>query len=207
MKPDIVYRPFEPQDFDVVADITAKQWYSYLPQEQERIVAEGDVCEHLGHSSYAVSALVNDVLGGVCFVYYNHQYPYEKKTSAALEDLESRYADVVDVRKNLFILDHEFAQMEAVTEERGDNKTGRLELLLISPSMRGHGLGKGLLERGLRWLRAEGACSFRLSTDEDCDYSFWEHKGMKRVSDWSLPWDEIGIRRDFHTYVYEGSIG
>lgn len=55
-----------------------------------------------------------------------------------------------------------------------------LELFLVSPDARGHGVGGGLWKRTMHMLRNNGVNRYYLHTDSACDVSFYDYHGLRR---------------------------
>lgn len=55
-----------------------------------------------------------------------------------------------------------------------------LALFVVSSSCRGKGIGKMLFQSVLKYMKQEKLKEFYLFTDTSCNYSFYEHQGMKR---------------------------
>ncbi len=59
-----------------------------------------------------------------------------------------------------------------------------LELFLVSPDARGHGVGGGLWKRTMRMLRNNGVNRYYLHTDSACDVSFYDYHGLRKDASW-----------------------
>lgn len=82
---------------------------------------------------------------------------------------------------------------------------GVLQLLVVSPEARGLGLGRRLMGVALDRMRRAGARRYRLSTDEACDWRFYEHLGLTRVAQEAS--GALGAPdRPFLHFVYEGGL-
>lgn len=89
----------------------------------------------------------------------------------------------IDARADVAFLNEENAFMHRVAQEQGDEGAGIVKLLILAPEARGQGVGRSLLEQGLAWLKEHGATSVRLVTDDECDWSFYDHIGMDRIAE------------------------
>ncbi len=98
----------------------------------------------------------------------------------ALINADPRGAQMLDM------FEHGFLVREDILEEDSDVRAdtqGELELFMVNPDVRGHGVGRALWEDLLGALRAMGVRAFFLHTDSSCDYGFYDHKGLVRVAE------------------------
>ena len=58
---------------------------------------------------------------------------------------------------------------------------GQINLVIILPEWQGRGLGRALVDRAREELRKLGCSRFFLMTDNQADWQFYEHIGMKRI--------------------------
>lgn len=87
----------------------------------------------------------------------------------------------IDARADVAYLNEENEFMQKAAEERGLEGVGIIKLLILAPEARGVGIGRALFSRGAEWLREHGATRVRLVTDDECNWSFYDHIGMDRV--------------------------
>ena len=59
---------------------------------------------------------------------------------------------------------------------------GELELFIVNPDVRGHGVGGQLWRRMQEHFAAWDVPAFYLHTDSDCDVSFYDHKGLNCIA-------------------------
>ena len=59
---------------------------------------------------------------------------------------------------------------------------GELELFIVNPDVRGHGVGGRLWRRMQEHFAAWDVPAFYLHTDSDCDVSFYDHKGLDCIA-------------------------
>lgn len=92
--------------------------------------------------------------------------------------------------------------MESSLEGAADpDRVGQLQLLVVDAAARGRRVGSRLMRDALAHMAGMGLDRYRLSTDSDCDWEFYEHIGLRRVA-------EATSREDgaFRLYVYEGDL-
>lgn len=83
-----------------------------------------------------------------------------------------------------------------------------VELFVVAPQARGHGVGGKLWKRAVESFERFEAPMFYLHTDADCDVSFYDHHGMRRVAE-RLTKDHPSDKRDggermSDMYIYAG---
>lgn len=94
-------------------------------------------------------------------------------------------------------------------EEVGEAKeTNRAEIVLfiVSPEMRGKGVGRRLFDHMLSYFRAIGAGGYFLFTDSSCNVGFYEHNGLKRKASRTLAVDGGTEADTLGCFLYEGSV-
>ena len=65
-----------------------------------------------------------------------------------------------------------------------DLTQAELELFLVSPDARGHGVGGGLWKHTMHMLRNNGVNRYYLHTDSACDVSFYDYYGLSKDASW-----------------------
>ena len=79
---------------------------------------------------------------------------------------------------------------------------GQINLVIILPEWQGRGLGRALVDRAREELRKLGRSCFFLMTDNQADWQFYEHIGMKRILE-----DHSQDTGDgFIVYIYGGEV-
>ncbi|KFI93771.1 GNAT family N-acetyltransferase [Bifidobacterium stellenboschense] len=88
-----------------------------------------------------------------------------------------------------------------------DRTPAELELFVVAPAARGHGVGGTLWRNLLASFAEAGAPRYYLHTDSSCDVGFYEHKGLARVAERYAkdhPGEHVGDGEDI--YIYEGEV-
>lgn len=84
---------------------------------------------------------------------------------------------------------------------------GELELFLVAPAARGHGVGGTLWRRMLDHFAAEGVERYYLHTDSTCDVGFYDHKGLRRVAErYAKDHADEPAGNGEDVFIYEGGI-
>ncbi|MEE0654554.1 MAG: GNAT family N-acetyltransferase [Bifidobacterium criceti] len=102
------------------------------------------------------------------------------ETVRALINADPRGAQMLDMFEHVFLVREDI--LEEDSDVRADTQA-ELELFMVNPDVRGHGVGRALWEDLLGALRAMGVRAFFLHTDSSCDYGFYDHKGLTRVAE------------------------
>ncbi|WP_281221741.1 GNAT family N-acetyltransferase [Photobacterium sanguinicancri] len=71
----------------------------------------------------------------------------------------------------------------ALNDKLGEEDAGlfdsEINLFIVSPELKGKGLGRKLMDRYVHFCKANGIATAFLWTDVDCDYSFYQKYGFK----------------------------
>ena len=202
----VIYRLYNDNDYEALTEILADQWYPHLDHKYAMICAAAEVDVHLAHTTHAITAEVDGKVMGVSFA----RWQDSTRTWERLEhmrDLVNEYKDEIDVVQEIILLRDENNLMRRVVAEHGGDSVGALELLIVSPEARGLGIGKSLFQQNTQWLKEQGAKAYRLTTDDDCDWGFYEYIGMVRKGELVASITETQkLDEPFRIYVYEGSL-
>lgn len=88
--------------------------------------------------------------------------------------------------------------------ESGCNPSYELVLFAVSDETQGRGVGSALLNAAQEYLRSQGATHAFIYTDTDCNWRYYERRGMKRKAERALPAeDAAAAERPFLMFVYE----
>ncbi|WP_026181925.1 GNAT family N-acetyltransferase [Alloscardovia criceti] len=200
MNQSVLVRPAEEKDFDQLSHIMFHTWYE-MDMEQAsahttqllHALSRYDVAHYLETSTHALVAIdeahstaQQDHVLGVAMWRNDADWRahISQKSVAASElqkidnlrrmdaDFEKMYQEFSeDAQRTVDLARHAAAQSEA-----------ELRLFMIASQARGRGVGKKLLSRAENSMRTSGARQYYLYTDSECDYSFYDYKGMKRVT-------------------------
>ena len=97
--------------------------------------------------------------------------------------LPTTFADP-EAAKHMAALKSGFSvELDLEREGRANETTmGELELFIVNPDVRGHGVGGRLWRRMQEHFAAWDVPAFYLHTDSDCDVSFYDHKGLDCIA-------------------------
>ena len=186
----IIYRPITWKDVDAVVDLFERTW----PQDgalagtrSSLLISRYFVLHYLQPTTFANAAFAADgTLAGVTFVRVAGECPQldeidvaeEMAATERLIRTNAEAAKRLDMVQNAFRL-----ELELEREGKANETTlGELELFVVNPDVRGHGVGGGLWKRMQQYLAAWNVDAFYLHTDSDCDVRFYDHKGLECIA-------------------------
>lgn len=81
---------------------------------------------------------------------------------------------------------------------------GELSYFIVSPKYRGKRIGKLLFQKAIDYIYSQKISEFFLFTDTNCNYSFYEHLGMKSkcIKDYDFGEYNHSKKVSFFIYVY-----
>ncbi|WP_432624155.1 GNAT family N-acetyltransferase [Bifidobacterium sp.] len=187
----IIYRPITWKDVDAVVDLFDRTW----PQDGalggtrfSLLISKYFVLHYLQPTTFANAAFTQDgTLAGVTFIRVAGERPQldeidvadEMDATERLIRTNSEASKRLDMVKNAFALELDLERGSKANE----TTLGELELFVVNPDVRGHGVGGGLWKRMQQYLAAWDVDAFYLHTDSDCDVSFYDHKGLERIAE------------------------
>ncbi len=182
---DLICRPFEPSDFDAVCDLIAKVWHTEGSSEETFLSSRSDASYYLSVSQYLCVAEKNHKIVGLIFAGNGENNPTTKpwrliKVSAQhlAEALEgSRYYEL-----NYQYIKTESKLIKAFRCSNDPRAAWEITLFCIDPQEQGHGIGGLLFSKVIDFFISQNARGFFLATDDGCDFSFYDYKGLERVS-------------------------
>lgn len=200
----VTYRPFEEGDADALARLVARQWYGELKEAASLASGTDELCHHLARSTAGFVAVRDGALVGACLAHAGQPTHAALWQGRAKENARLARDAGIDAHAPAALVDDEDALVEEVALALGEEATGYLELLIVSPAAQGLGVGRTLMGMGLDHLRDAGATRFRLVTDDGCDWQFYDHIGMRRVGEREAraTSEADGLR----VYCYEGDL-
>ena len=138
-------------------------------------------------ASPVVGAFAADgTLAGVTFIRVAGEAPQldEIEVGEEMKALERRIDADPEAAKHMAALKSGFSvELDLEREGRANETTmGELELFIVNPDVRGHGVGGRLWRRMQEHFAAWDVPAFYLHTDSDCDVSFYDHKGLDCIA-------------------------
>lgn len=207
----ITYRAFAADDFPQAAELVRLAWCTELGEPAGNLAAQLELATYLGRATWGlVAEREGELLGVVLGAVHGDEIPQLEHWRAEVARLE---AEVSKDGETAALVQTEMAgvaeedRLEAEYRASGaEENDAALKLLVVSPGARGLGVGGRLFAAGVEHARTSGARGYHLLTDDACDVSFYEHKGltqaMRKVSEAEWPGGTGADGKDFHIYVY-----
>lgn len=189
-KSAIVFRPLGWNDLDAVTELFDRTWpqdVDELGVNMSRLISRYFVLHYLQPTTFANGAFTADgTLAGVTFIRVAGEAPQldEIEVGEEMKALERRICADSKAAKHLAALKSGFSvEIDLEHEGRANETTmGELELFIVNPDVRGHGVGGQLWQRMQEHFDAWDVPAFYLHTDSDCDVSFYDHKGLDCIA-------------------------
>ena len=199
--PILRVRDFTSVDFSQLSYIMPPEWlFDGLTDEQKTAQANMDFAGVLRASNIRLVATIDDgtnydpVLVGIAFA-STTRLP-EPKDAFVWKDVYEKASETLRygaqparIARTYELQLGERGQMliDAAGEARGED--AELELFVVNPEYRSHGVGKALMAEFQKRLEGLGAQSYWLQTDSTCTWQWYENHGYTRVADVELSAD------------------
>ncbi len=214
-KTPLVYRPFTKADFAAAARLYQAQWCSEISDAAGQIASQVDLCAYLAQANWSLIAEKPQVNGGapqllgVTLLSLKEQAcPNAATWLSRREDLLAKAAAdsalLAEVRSDVDMLEEEAQLGDEYAASGQVGSAAELKLLIVSPAAQGLGVG-GRLFSAAREEAHKAAGGMFLLTDDSCDFSFYEHKGLTRKVTRRTQVDQLACPQDaaeFNLYVY-----
>lgn len=189
-KSTIVFRPLGWNDLGTVTELFDRTWpqdVDELGPDMSRLISRYFVLHYLKPTTFANGAFTADgTLAGVTFIRVAGEAPQldEIEVGEEMKALERRICADSKAVKHMAALKSGFSVEIDLEREGHANETtmGELELFIVNPDVRGHGVGGQLWRRMQQHFAAWDVPAFYLHTDSDCDVSFYDHKGLDCIA-------------------------
>ena len=207
---ELTFRPFDEKDFEPLAELVGRTWLADFPARAQGAAGRVELAHYLARATWSlVAGRGSQIMGAVLLS--------ERGRAAIAGDwaaLEERLTE--DAEKDPELAEAIRTEMSGVEEEAAleadylatgaPGTAATVKLLIVSPDAKGLGIGGRLFSSALEHLRETGAAGYHLLTDDACDVSFYEHKGLRqalrRRSQAYWPGADPATD-DFFVYVYE----
>lgn len=200
--------PFEDDDLPKLISIIEHVWYldGDESKDESRSLATIDVAYFISVSTHRFVAKQDGQILGLIFC-SNGETPVDYEKWQKLEQESTIHA------KKLFSqADFEDYEIFGEVESRlvhnywntntNDSKW-EITLFCVNPAVKSQGIGGMLFSYILSFMKEQGAKHYFLVTDDDCDFGFYQHKGLTCK-------DKTAIKsstKDFgFAYIYAGDL-
>lgn len=199
--PILKVRDFTSVDFSQLSYIMPPEWlFDGLNDDQKTAQANMDFAGVLQVCNIRLVATIDDgtdydpVLAGIAFA-RTERLP-EPKDAFVWRDVYEKASETLRYGAlpartartyELQLGERGQLLIDAAGQDRGEDT--ELELFVVSPASRSHGVGKALMAAFEERLRELGAQSFWLQTDSTCTWQWYDAHGYARVADVELSAD------------------
>ena len=207
---ELTFRPFDEKDFEPLAELVGRTWLVDFPTRAQEAAGRVELAHYLAQATWSLIAERGGALMGAVLL-------SERERAAIAGDwvaLEGRLAEEAEkdpgfaeaIRTEMSGVEEEAALEADYLATGAPGTAATVKLLIVSPDAKGLGIGGRLFSSALEHLRETGAAGYHLLTDDACDVSFYEHKGLRqalrRRSQAFWPGADPATD-DFFVYVYE----
>ena len=206
---EIIYRPYEPQDFDALSQIINITW------EHEKSYSSATAVRLSG--AYLRLCLTEQTFTQVAL---SGGKPVGIIMGNSLCSSHRPLRRLLQAKQALFMLSltaegrrarHFFEEVDQIYEKllSGQPKhyEGELSFFAIHPDYRGRGIGKELYRRLLSYMNSENIQRFYVFTDTTCNYGFYEGQNMLRCGTEKATLQVNGNPKEFLFFIYENFTG
>lgn len=187
----VEFRPVKINDIDAIVEEYERTWgiAHAVGADASRNLSRRFVLHYLEPSTHGTVATIDGKFMGLLLarVYGdNVMFPQvknmlKKQEESMMANNDSQYAKALDAAIGMGQIER---KLEAVSHIN-DLTQAELELFVVSPDARGHGVGGGLWKRTMQHLRHRGVNRYFLHTDTACDVSFYDYHGLRRDATWA----------------------
>lgn len=184
--PSLKFRPFADDDFESLSDIYGRLWCDARREDEMRLFGAVAVATYLSISPHSVVAehdgrAIGCALGRVAGEASPSQWRWHR--NLLIKAARAFYPELSRRMHDQLLVDRRELDVAATYLQRDDDCTSaELNLLMVDPDAKGLGVGGRLFDLMRRELDAEGADGFFLMTDDECDFAFYDHKGLSRLA-------------------------
>ena len=191
---ELTFRPFDEKDFEPLAELVGRTWLADFPARAQEAAGRVELAHYLAQATWSLVAERGGQIMGAVLV--------QRLAEDAEKDPELEEA----IRTEMSGVEEEAALEADYLATGAPGTAATVKLLIVSPDAKGLGIGGRLFSSALEHLRETGAAGYHLLTDDACDVSFYEHKGLRqalrRRSQAFWPGADPATD-DFFVYVYE----
>ncbi|MCQ2070737.1 MAG: GNAT family N-acetyltransferase [archaeon] len=195
---ELVIRDFEERDYGPLVKIVNDEWTFHLYGDDWPYLARMYIRGYMDISDYIkVLDMDGEAVGIVC-AWSRHP----REPSDVIRTFEKEYAgsEYIRDRDVMDAIDDRFVK------EYGTEDMGKLELLIVSPSVKGRHAGTMLLEAAVAHLRKDGCKGMFVATDDYCNYGFYEHLGAVRIGMDTCTVQKLPLERYMYVLAFDRKV-
>lgn len=201
----VLYRPFEEDDFDVLAEILQLQWHTKTENDVfNYLEACDDLAYCLSTSTFSQVALVDGAPRGIALARSGDpESAWSQRWLSASKDFlgQMERLDAQGLARYRAFIDEADRINTQMIREGGVDASSEVVLLAVAESARGLGIGSVLFDAAVDYAAACGHASTYLVTDSTCDWKFYEKRGLRRAAHHRATREERRlVPRDMYVY-------
>lgn len=201
----VLYRPFEEDDFDVLAEILQLQWHTKTENDVfNYLEACDDLAYCLSTSTFSQVALVDGAPRGIALARSGDpESAWSQRWLSASKDFlgQMERLDAQGLARYRAFIDEADRINTQMIREGGVDASSEVVLLAVAESARGLGIGSVLFDAAVDYMAACGHASTYLVTDSTCDWKFYEKRGLRRAAHHRATREERRlVPRDMYVY-------
>lgn len=183
--PSVEFRPFAEDDFESLSGIYGRLWCDTGEEDERRLFGAVAVATYLSISPHSIVAehdgrAVGCTLGRMAGEATPSQWRWHRDLLISAADAFS--PELTKRMHDQLLVNRRELEVAATYLQRDDDcASAELNLLMVDPDAKGLGIGGRLFDLMRRELSEEGAEGFFLMTDDECDFTFYDHKGLSRL--------------------------
>lgn len=187
----VEFRPVKINDIDAIVEEYERTWgiAHAVGEDASRNLSRRFVLHYLEPSTFGTVATINGKFMGLLLARVYGDKVLFKQVQKMLEEQEAKmsskgdslHAKALDSAIGMGQIERKLEAMSHIN----DLTQAELELFIVSPDARGHGVGGGLWKRTMQHLRHRGVNRYFLHTDTACDVSFYDYHGLRRDTTWA----------------------
>lgn len=192
------FRAIAPSDVEALAALCTTLWYA--DEAEGETLGAHEIMYHLAKAEWGECAYADGHLLGACLARVEPLvcvHPLSEQLDVRLSDADAAASTTVEQLNNA-----ELELLASISSDEHAPEAGVIQLLIVSPEAQGMGLGTKMLTHAALWLGKRGKTYYRLSTDDTCNWPYYEHKGLKRITETTFTAKE----REVAHFIYEGAI-
>ena len=183
---NIEYELIAAKHIEGVKRIDQRAWYPYqenIPHKYTDANVSMDINMILHNSTWGKVAVVDGKVEAVVLAYS----PYSLNSLARLGNAGGEEVLTLLEAPERFREEYRLfsrAYRDAYIDMKKKSKIqaeAEIYLLAVNPEMKGLGIGGTLFAEAINYLKKQGAKSYWIKTDTDCNYKFYDYKGLKLV--------------------------